>query len=81
MQLTIHAWKAEDNNSFDCEYNEKLHRYFISAKAISSLILVDPKARWNQELENVFLIQCENRNDYHIMNMIYVLIVCKSMAQ
>jgi hypothetical protein len=37
MQLTIHAWNTEeDNNSFDCEYNEKLHRYFTSAKAIKS---------------------------------------------
>ena len=65
MQLTIHAWNTEeDNNSFDYEYNEKLHRYFISAKAMPSLILVDPKARWTRGLENMFLIQCENRNDY-----------------
>lgn len=65
MQITIHAWNTEkDNNSFDCEYNEKLHGYFMSAEPIASLLLIDPKAKWNHELENVFLIKCENRNDY-----------------
>ena len=65
MQLTICAWNTEkDNNSFDCEYSEKLHQYFISAQPIPSLLLMDPKATWNQELENVFLTKCENRHDY-----------------
>ena len=65
MQLTIHAWNTEkDNNSFDCEYNEKLYRYFISVQPIPSLLLIDPKASWNQELENVFLIKCENMDDF-----------------
>ena len=64
MQLTIQAWNTEkDNNSFDCEYNEKLYQYFMSVQPIPSLLLIDPKARWNQELENVFLIKCENRDD------------------
>lgn len=65
MQITIHAWNTEkDNNSFDCEYNEKLQQYFMRTEPIASLLLIDPKARWNQELENVFLIKCENRDDY-----------------
>lgn len=45
-------------------YNEKLQQYFKRAEPIVSLLLIDPKARWNQELENVFLIKCENRDDY-----------------
>jgi hypothetical protein len=65
MQLTIHAWNTEkDNNSFDCEYSEELHRYFTSAQPIPTLLLIDQTATWNQELENVFLIGCENRDDY-----------------
>jgi hypothetical protein len=65
MQLTIHAWNTEkDNYSFDCEYSEELHRYFTSAQPIPTLLLIDQTATWNQELENVFLIKCENRDDY-----------------
>ena len=65
MQLTIHAWNTEkDNNSFDCKYSEELHRYFTSAQPIPTLLLIDQTATWNQELENVFLIRCENRDDY-----------------
>ena len=56
MQLTIHAWNTEkDNNSFDCEYREKLHRYFISAQPIPSLLLIDPKATWNQRARECVL--------------------------
>jgi hypothetical protein len=59
MQISIHAWNTEkDNNSFDCEYNEKLQQYFTHAEPIASLLPID------QELENVFLIKCENRDDY-----------------
>ena len=45
-------------------YNEKLQQYFMHAKPIASLLLIDPKARWNQELENVFLTRCVNKDDY-----------------
>jgi hypothetical protein len=64
--LTIHAWNTQEEgaNSFDCEYNEELHGYFVRAEPIASLLLIDPKASWNQELENVYLISCENRGSY-----------------
>jgi hypothetical protein len=46
MHITIHAWDTEkDNNCFDCEYNEKLHRYFMCAEPIASLLLIDPKSQ------------------------------------
>jgi hypothetical protein len=65
--LTVHAWNTDKegtNNSFDCEYNDELHGYFVRAEAIASLLLIDPKATWNQELENVYLVSCENRDNY-----------------
>jgi hypothetical protein len=64
--LTIHAWNTdkEGTNSFDCEYNDELYGYFVRAEAIPSLLLIDPKATWNQELENVYLVSCESRDNY-----------------
>src|SRR5688500_12977546 len=64
--LTIHAWNTdnEGSNSFDCEYNDELYGFFVRAEAIPSLLLIDPKATWNQELENVYLIRCESRDNY-----------------
>jgi hypothetical protein len=66
MPLTVHAWNTdrEGTNSFDCEYNDELHGYFARAEAIPSLLLIDPKATWNQELENVYLVSCENIDNY-----------------
>ena len=62
--LTINAWntetiEGESTNSFECEANTELHRYFLLQEPIALLLLVDKQAKWNQELENVYLISCE----------------------
>jgi hypothetical protein len=63
--LTINAWnietiEGESTNSFECESNRELYQYFLLQKPIAILLLVDKQAKWNQELENVYLISCEN---------------------
>lgn len=63
--LTINAWntetiEGESTNSFECEANRELHRYFLLQEPIAVLLLIDKQAKWNQELENVYLISCEH---------------------
>ena len=63
--LTINAWntetiEGESTNSFECEANKELHRYFLLQEPIAVLLLIDKQAKWNQELENVYLISCEH---------------------
>ena len=63
--LTINAWntetiEGESTNSFECEANKELHRYFLLQEPIAVLLLIDKQAKWNQELENVYLISCED---------------------
>lgn len=58
--LTVVAWNTEgQSTSFDCEPNPVLYRYFQSQEPIPVLLLVDQKARCNQELENVCLVSCQ----------------------
>ena len=63
--FTINAWntetiEGESTNSFDCEANTELHRYFLLQEPIALLLLIDKQAKWNQELENVYLISCQH---------------------
>jgi hypothetical protein len=63
--LTINARntetiEGESTNSFECEANRELYRYFLLQEPISILLLIDKQAKWNQELENVYLISCKN---------------------
>ncbi|MDQ3836880.1 MAG: hypothetical protein M3270_08105 [Thermoproteota archaeon] len=63
--LTVNAWntetiEGENTNSFECEANRELHRYFLLQEPIAVLLLIDKQAKWNQELENVYLISCEH---------------------
>ncbi|MEW6603705.1 MAG: hypothetical protein AB1351_03320 [Thermoproteota archaeon] len=58
--ITVMAWNTEgQGTNFDCEPNPLLYRYFQSQEPIPLLLLVDNKARWNQELENVYLVSCQ----------------------
>ena len=62
--LTINAWNTEtrdgeSTNSFNCEANSELYQYFLLQEPIAVLLLIDKQAKWNQELENVFLLSCE----------------------
>jgi hypothetical protein len=58
--LTVLAWNTEcKGTSFDCYSNHLLYRYFQKQEPIPVLLLVDDKARWNQELENVYLVSCQ----------------------
>jgi hypothetical protein len=50
---------GESTNSFDCDANAELYRYFLRQEPIPVLLLIDKQATWNQELENVYLISCE----------------------
>jgi hypothetical protein len=62
--LTVVAWNTEgQSTTFDCEPNPVLYRYFQSQEPIPVLLLVDEKARWNQELENVYLVSCQMLQD------------------
>jgi hypothetical protein len=66
--LTINAWNTEtvdgkSTNSFDCDANAELYRYFLEEKPIPVLLLIDEQAKWNLELENVYLISCETTSD------------------
>jgi hypothetical protein len=63
--LTINAWntetiEGESTNSFECQANTELHQYFLLQEPIALLLLIDKQAKWNQELENVYLISCED---------------------
>jgi hypothetical protein len=63
--LTINAWNTEtiecgSTNSFNCEANSELYQYFLLQEPIAVLLLIDKRAKWNQELENVYLISCEH---------------------
>ena len=63
--LTINAWntetiEGESTNSFECQANTELHQYFLLQEPIALLLLIDKQAKWNQELENVYLISCEH---------------------
>ena len=58
--LNIVAWNTEGQTTgFDCKPNPSLYRYFQRQEPIPVLLLVDEKARMNQELENVRLVSCE----------------------
>ena len=66
--VTINAWNTEtadgeSTNSFDCNANAELYQYFLRQEPIPVLLLIDKQARWNQELENVYLISCEIISD------------------
>ena len=63
--LTINAWntetiEGESTNSFECETNTELHRYFLLQEPIALLLVIDKQAKWNQELENVYLVSCKH---------------------
>jgi hypothetical protein len=63
--FTINAWntetiEGESTNSFECEANTELHRYFLLQEPIALLLLIDKQAKWNQELENVYLVSCKH---------------------
>lgn len=59
-EITVVAWNIEgQGTSFDCDSNPVLYRYFQKQEPIPVLLLVDDKARWNQELENVYLVSCQ----------------------
>jgi hypothetical protein len=61
--LAINAWntenKNESTNSFDCKINPELYQYFLRQEPIPVLLLIDKQAKWNQELENVYLVSCK----------------------
>jgi hypothetical protein len=63
--ITVIAWNTEgqSRSSFDCEPNAVLYRYFLRQEPVPVLLLVDEKARWNQELENVYLVSCQIFSD------------------
>jgi hypothetical protein len=66
--LTINAWNTEtrdgeSTNSFNCEANSELYQYFLLQEPIAVLLLIDKQAKWNQELENVFLLSCEQTDN------------------
>jgi hypothetical protein len=65
--ITVMAWNTDGQStcSFDCEANVVLYRHFLRQEPIPVLLLVDEKARWNQELENVYLVSCQLFWDGH----------------
>jgi hypothetical protein len=59
--LAIDAWntetaQGESTSGFDCAANAELHRYYLREEPIPVLLLIDKQARYNQELENAYLI-------------------------
>ena len=64
-KVTVDAWNTEGNESFDCEANAELYDYFLRQEPIAVLLLIDRHAKWNQELENVYLVACEINDDGH----------------
>ena len=68
--LTVNAWnteptEGESNSSFDCKANAELYQYFLLQEPIPVLLLIDKQAKWNQELENVYLLTCKVSDDSH----------------
>jgi hypothetical protein len=66
--FTIRAWntgnsQAQTTSSFDCKPNAVLYQYFLRQEPIPVLLLVDESARWNQQLENVYLVSCRIFSD------------------
>jgi hypothetical protein len=68
--LTIDAWNTEtidgqsnNYNSFDCKASAELYQHFLRQEPIPVLLLIDKQAKWNQELENVYLISCSRIDD------------------
>jgi hypothetical protein len=62
-KVIVEAWNTEGNDSFDCEANDDLYYYFLHQQPIAVLLLIDRHAKWNQELENVYLVGCEISGD------------------
>ena len=58
-KVTVNAWNTESNEAFDCEPNAELYGYFLRQEPIAVLLLIDRHAKFNQELENVYLVACE----------------------
>jgi len=76
--ITINAWntetiEGESANSFDCEANAELYQYFLRQEPITVLLLVDKQAKWNQELENVYLVSCRQVDDTSCQHYDYEL--------
>lgn len=65
--LTVIARNTEGQRSlgFDCDPNPLLYRYFQKQEPIPVLLLVDDKAKWDQELENVYLVSWQIFWDAH----------------
>jgi len=58
--VKINAWNTEgEGTSFDCDSNAELYGYFVRQEPIAVLLLVDKNAKWDQELENVYLVSCQ----------------------
>lgn len=65
MIITVHAWNTDkDNYSFDCTFNGELSEYYLHDEPIPVLLLVDGNAEWDQELENVYIVGCVDRDGY-----------------
>lgn len=75
--ITINAWNTEgEETSFDCDINTELYGHYLRHEPIAVLALIDKQARWNQELENVYLVACETKFDdrgHHYQHYIYEL--------
>ena len=75
--LAINAWNTENKdesaNSFDCNANPELYRYFLRQEPIPVLLLIDKQAKWNQELENVYLVSCSHIDDTNYEHYEYEL--------
>jgi hypothetical protein len=78
--ITVIAWNSEieyqDTCSFDCEPNAALYQHFLRQEPIPVLLLVDNGAKWNQELENVYLVSCRifsNAKGHYIQHYEYEL--------
>ena len=61
--IAVNAWNTEGINSFDCEANTELYGYLLRQKPIAVLLPVDKQAKWNHELENVYLVDSEINDD------------------
>ena len=61
--LNTETTEGESTGSFDCEANAELYQYFLRQEPITVLLLVDKQAKWNQELENVYLVSCSQVDD------------------
>jgi hypothetical protein len=62
--LKIEAWNTQgEDTTFDCDLNQELYGYFIRQEPIAVLLLIDKRAKLNQELENVYMVSCETIHD------------------